>query len=298
MAVVMAMGVVAFATVAATAMLASQSAWSRRAELAADYAQAQELVRAGSDWARAVLSDDRRLSIVDHLGEPWALRLPPIPVENGELIGHIEDQQGAFNVNNLVVGGNLNVVQFARFRRLLSILGLPEGLADALADWVDADNQPQPQHGAEDEYYLSLDPPYRAANRPLVDVDELGLVRGFDVSVRARLAPFVSALPGSTAVNVNTAPPEVLAALVDGMDLAAARALVARRNNAYFRNNADFLNQLAKGVTVSEQDIRVSSDYFLATLRVTSGGAQARGKALFARLEATRWPVVVWHKSQ
>ena len=75
-------------------------------------------------------------------------------------------------------------------------------------------------------------------------------------------------------------------------------ALVARRNNTYFRNNADFLSQLAKGVTVPEQDIRVSSDYFLATLRVTSGGAQARGKALFARLEAARWPVVVWHKSQ
>ncbi len=294
----MAMGVVAFATVAATAILASQSAWFRRAELTADYAQAQELVRAGSDWARAVLSDDRRLSIVDHLGEPWALRLPPIPVENGELIGHIEDQQGAFNVNNLVIAGNLNVAQFARFRRLLSILGLPEALADALADWVDADNKPQPQHGAEDEYYLALDPPYRAANRPLVDLDELRLVRGFDISVRARLAPFITALPGSTAVNVNTAPPEVLAALVDGMDLAAARALVARRNNTYFRNNADFLSQLAKGVTVPEQDIRVSSDYFLATLRVTSGAAQARGKALFARLEAGRWPVVVWHKSQ
>ena len=108
-AVVMAMGVVALAAVAATAILASQSAWSRRAELGADQAQAQELLQAGSDWARAVLSDDRRMTSIDHLGEPWALRLPPVPVDNGELVGRIEDQQGLFNVNNLASGGKLNV---------------------------------------------------------------------------------------------------------------------------------------------------------------------------------------------
>ena len=107
-------------------------------------------------------------------------------------------------------------------------------------DRIDDDDKPQPQNGAEDEYYLALDPPYRAANRPLIHVDELAMVRGFDASVRGRLAPFVSALPGPTAVNVNTAPPEVLAALVDGLDLVAARTLVARRNNTYYRGNADF----------------------------------------------------------
>ena len=297
-AVVMAMGVVALAAVAATAILESQSAWSRRAELSADQAQAQELLQAGSDWARAVLSDDRRTTSIDHLGEPWALRLPPVPVDHGELVGRIEDQQGLFNLNNLASGGKLNVAQFSRFKRLLSILGLPAALADTLADWIDDDDKPQPQNGAEDEYYLALDPPYRAANRPLTHVDELVMVRGFDASVRGRLAPFVSALPGPTAVNVNTAPPEVLAALVDGLDLVAARTLVARRNNTYYRGNADFTEQLAKGTTVSEQDIRVSSDYFLATLRVTSGEAQARGTALFARLDAVRWPTVVWRKVQ
>ena len=297
-AVVMAMGVVALAAVAATAILVSQSTWSRRAELAADHAQAQELVQAGSDWARALLFDDGRSSSIDDLDEPWALRLPPVPVEGGELVGYIVDQQGLFNLNNLVSDGKLNVTQFARFQRLLSILGLPESLADAVVDWIDADNQPQPQNGAEDEYYLALDPPYLAANRPMIDVDELALVRGFDPSVRARLAPFVTALPDPTAVNVNTAPPEVLAALIEGLDLDAARLLVARRNSAYYRDNADFKNQLGKGATVPDQDIRVRSDYFLASLRVTSGGAQARGKVLLARLDASRWPTIVWSKYQ
>ena len=76
-AVVLAMGVVALAAIAAAAMLASQSTWSRHVELTAEHVQAQALVHAGVDWARALLSDDRRVSNVDHLGEPWALRLPP-----------------------------------------------------------------------------------------------------------------------------------------------------------------------------------------------------------------------------
>ena len=294
-AIVLAMGVVALAAMAATAIMVTQSTWARRSELTTDHIQAQFIIKAGLDWARAVLSDDRRMSAVDHLGEPWALRLPPMPVDNGKLAGYIEDQQGAFNVNNLVINGKVNPTQLAHFRRLLTILDLPAELADALADWLDGDSEPQPRGGAEDGYYLGLARPYLAANRPLIDVAELALVRGFDGNVRARLRPFVTALPGVTAVNVNTATPEVCAAIVDGLNLDGARALVAKRGRAYFRDNADFLNQLPKGATVPIDDIAVSSTFFLATMRVTIGGAEARGTALLAR-EDTRWPTIIWRK--
>lgn len=296
-AVVMAMAVVALATMAATGILVSQSAWSRRAELGADHAQAQALVAAGVDWTRAVLSDDQRTSSVDHLGEPWALRLPPMQVENAELFGQIDDQQGAFNLNNLTREGKVSVEQLARFSRLLALLGLPPVLADALADWIDADSEPFSHAGAEDAYYLAQVPAYLPANRPLVDTGELALIRGFDTNVRVRLAQFVTALPVPTPVNVNTAPAEVLAAVVEGLDLAAARELVAQRKRAYFRDRADFLNRLPAGAKVAEADVSVGSDYFLATLRVTVGGAEARGKALLERRTAGRWPEIVWRKS-
>jgi general secretion pathway protein K len=241
------------------------------------------------------LSDDRRSNSVDHLGEPWALRLPPMPVENGELSGYIEDQQGKFNLNNLVKSGKVNLAQLAHFQRLLSVLGLPTALAGALTDWIDADSEPQPQDGAEDAYYLSLQPPYLAANRPLIDAAELALVRGFDDNVRARLRPFVSALPVFTPVNMNTASPEVIAAVVDGLGLDGARALVEKRERAYFPDRTDLLNQLPRGVLVATEDISFSSDYFIATTRVTIGGAQARGSALLARGIAG-WPAIVWRK--
>ncbi|MEK6243845.1 MAG: type II secretion system minor pseudopilin GspK [Pseudomonadota bacterium] len=272
MAIVLAMGVVALAALAATSMMVSQSTWSRQVELSAGHVQAQLLIQAGLDWARAVLSDDRRASNVDHPGEPWALRLPPVPVDNGSLLGHIEDQQGKFNLNNLLKDGKVNLAQLAHFRRLLSILALPPALADALAGRIDADS------------------------RPLIDAAELALLRGFDDGVRARLRPFVTALPRFTAVNANTASPEVLAAVVEGLDLDGARALVAQRERAYFRSFGEFFRQLPPGLIVPTENISVGSDFFIATMRVTIGGAQARGSALLRR-ESAGWPAIVWRKT-
>lgn len=295
-AIVLAMGVVAMAALAATAIMITQSTWSRQGELTAAHVQAQTLVQAGADWARAVLGDDRRLGSIDHPGEPWALRLPAMPVEGGELTGFIEDQQGLFNLNNLVKDGKVDLTQLAHFQRLLSVLGLPVALAYTLVDWIDADSEPQPQGGAEDETYLALQPPYLAANRPLTSVDELALVNGFDDGVRARLRPFVTALPRHTPLNANTASPEVLAAVVEGLGLDGARSLIAHRGRSYFSDSGDFIRQLPEGVQVETEDISFGSDYFMATLRVTIGGAQARGAVLLARGSAG-WPDIVWRKA-
>jgi general secretion pathway protein K len=270
-AIVLAMGVVVLAALAATAMLVSQSTWARQVELTAGRVQAQLLIQAGLDWARAVLSNDRRAGNVDYLGEPWAMRLPSIPVENGSLAGNIEDQQGKFNLNNLVKDGKVNPAQLARFGRLLSTLALPQALAEALADWL-------------------------AANPALTDMAELALVRDFDDKVRARLRPFVTALPRFTAVNVNTASAEVISAIVDGLNLDEAREIVAQRERSHFRNFSDFFNRLPAGLTVSAEAVSVSSDFFIATMRVTIGEAQAGGSALLAR-ENAGWPAIVWRKS-
>jgi general secretion pathway protein K len=294
-AIVLAMGVVALATLTATGMMVSQSTWIRQVELGNGHVQAQHLIQAGLDWTRALLGDDRNVSITDHLGEAWALRLPPVPVNNGSLAGHIEDEQGKFNLNNLLKDGKINLTQLERFRNLLIILDMPPALAGTLADWLDADNEPQALGGAEDAYYLSLQSPYRAANRALVDVAELALVRGFNDEARARLRGFVTALPGFTAVNVNTASPEVIAAIIDGLNLDDARALVAQRERVYFRDAADFFSRLPPELIVANDDVSVNSGYFLATMLVNISGTQARGTALLARA-SNGWPTVIWRK--
>lgn len=294
-AIVLAMGIVAVAAIAATAIMLTQSTWARQIELGADHRQARQLVPAGVDWARRVLSDDRRSSSVDHLGELWAIRLPPTPIENGTVSGYIEDQQGRFNLNNIVRAGNVSPVQLEQLRRLLVILDLSPALADAVADWIDTDSVAQGPGGAEDDHYLGRESPYLAANRPLIDVDQLSAIRGFDPAVMTRVRPFVTALPRATAVNLNTAPPEVLAAMVQGLDIDSARALVGQRERAYFRTTEDFSSRVPRGLVVPVQELTVSSDYFMVTLHVSSGETEAHGTALLAR-EDTAWPVIVWRK--
>ena len=116
-----------------------------------------------------------------------------------------------------------------------------------------------------------------------------------DDDVRARLRPHVSALPRPTAVNANTASPEVLAAVVEGLSLDDARAMVEQRGRTYFRNVTDFTGQLPSGAIAPADGISVGSDYFIATTRITIGEAQALGSALLAR-EKTGWPAIVWRK--
>jgi len=270
-AIVLAMGVVALAALTATALLVSQGTWSRQMELAAGHVQARLIMQAGLDWARAMLSDDRRVGNADHFGEPWALRLPPIPLDNGMLAGRIEDQQGKLNLNNMIRNGRIDRAWLAHLHRLLAILDLENSLADALAARIAANG------------------------RPMADAGELAQVRGFDDAVRARLRPYVTALPRFTAVNANTASAEVLAAVVEGLGLDGARALVAQRERAYFRDFGEFFRKLPSGLIVPTENISVSSEYFIATMRASIGGAQARGSALLWR-ESAAWPSVIWRR--
>ena len=64
----------------------------------------------------------------------------------------------------------------------------------------------------------------------MIQVEELYRVRGFDAATVAKLRPFVTALPARTPVNVNTAPREVLAAVLPELSRDGDRA--ARRSRA------------------------------------------------------------------
>ena len=88
------------ATISVT-LFAEQQRWTRAVEHRRDQVQAQALVFAGIQWARQILNEDARLTLIDHLGEPWAISLPPIPLENGEIRGSITDAQARLNVNAL-----------------------------------------------------------------------------------------------------------------------------------------------------------------------------------------------------
>ena len=296
-AIIMVLLIVALATSLAAFMAQQQSLWQRQVESQFDRAQARRIGVAGIDWARAVLGEDARVNNYDHGKEMWALRLPALPVEGGEVVGVIEDRQGLFNLNNLVRNGATSAPDVAQFQRLLALLGLPEELATALADWMDADSDAQYPGGAEDVYYLGLARPYRAANRALTELGELALVKVFDGRTIESLRSFVAVLPAPGPVNVNFAPPEVLAAVLPDMSLSDARVLVQQRGGRPFESVADFVQR--GGIKMSDENksfISVSSQFFLVTGRASVGRAQVTTQALLQR--SSGWPSVVWQSVQ
>lgn len=296
-ALVLVMLIVALATTLAAFMVTRQNLWLRQIESQFDRAQARRVGVAAIDWARAVLADDIRAGNTDHEGEMWAMRLPAMPVESGEVAGTIEDRQGLFNLNNLVRNGAVSTPDMAQFRRLLEMLGLPGDLATALADWMDADSETQYPGGAEDLYYLAQARPYRTANRPLTELGELALVKGFDSRSVESLRSYVTVLPVPGPINVNFAPAEVLAAVAQNMTLADARLLVQQRGGRPFKDVADFRQRLPHGgIEMADGNISVSSQFFLVTGRASIGGAQVYTQALLQR--SGGWPAVVWQNIQ
>ena len=289
--------IVALASSMAAFMAWQQQIWVRQVENLRDQAQAQAVARSSIDWARAVLADDASKNSVDHLGEKWATVLAPLPVGNGQVSGGVADQQGLFNLNNLVRNGKVSQRDLAVFKRLLQLLDLPTDVANAMVDWMDSDTEITSPGGAEDASYLANDPPHRAANQLMTEISNLYRIKGVDRDMVERLRPYVTALPEPTPVNVNTAPTEVLAALFQDLTLEEAKALIDERKSGYFRDQGDFRAHLpaTKVGQINDNDFSVSSRYFMVTSLASFGRANAGYKALLAR-QGAEWPVVVWKK--
>ena len=181
---------------------------------------------AGVQWARQILDDDARRSEIDHLGEPWALALPPIPMEDGEIRGAIVDAQGRLNVNALGLAGA--VVAGARASRRFSRSGgaPPARWPTIVADWIDEDGAVR-ESRCRRRVLPRAAVPRLAAERATAARRGARRRQGHDAAGLAALLPFLSALPTGTPVNVNTAPPEVLAAIVDNLDGRAPRRIAS-----------------------------------------------------------------------
>jgi general secretion pathway protein K len=295
-AIVIAMLLAALAATIAATLLWQQQRWAGENERRRDQVQAQVLAMAGVQWARQILFETMRTSTITHLGQPWAYKLPPTPIENGSIGGYIADAQARININNLAAAGDTPQPTRAALQRLFTTLGLAPSFLNAVDDWLDADDQVTAGGGAEDAYYQAQSMPGLAANAPVRRVAELLAVRGADLANVTRLRTFAEAIDAPTPVNVNTAPPEVLLALIEGLDAAGAAAIVAARAQAPFTSVADFRARLARPqLKIDETQLAVRSDWFEVTIEARQGDTVARARALFKRSStAGDWPTVVW----
>lgn len=86
------------------------------------------------------------------------------------------DEGGKLNINSLIA---LDPTGQVLYNALMKLPDMTPAIADAIVDWVDADDEARPE-GAESAHYLSLPNPIKAKNGPLNSLDELLFVKGVD----------------------------------------------------------------------------------------------------------------------
>jgi general secretion pathway protein K len=299
--------VVAIATVLCVAMLRSQQQALLHAAGLFQQDQAWLYTQGAEDMVRVLLEEDHKEDkrgnrTVDHPGEAWAKPFPPYPVEGGMIRARLFDLQGRFNLNRL--GNPEDTAAPAIFRQLLRNLALPDTLGPAVTDWIDTDNEPTGSDGAEEDFYSRLAQPYRVANRPLSDISELMLIKGFTPAVVTKLRPHVSVLPAAAQLNVNTASATVLAALSEGLSPSAAAEVVAQRPPKGYATVDEFLGQpVFNGLDSAAKDrlrqqLGVRSQYFELVADADIGGRHSIVHAMLARSDSGTLRIIARDFSQ
>jgi general secretion pathway protein K len=286
---------VAVAAIVATAIAWQSQLAARRGIAVFTVTQSLALAQGAEALAAYALRTNRQNNPqIVGLNQDWAKPYGPVEIETGAVLeASLEDQAGKFNLNSVVsqtgagaapvVGGNppaqvggplvINKEAFDQFAELLTSLNIDAGYAARLVDWIDSDDQPTFPGGAEDSYYLTMQPPHRTLNMPLTSISEL-LAMGMDRTSYDRLAPLVTALPADTKLNICTAPGEVLDALSGQRSYALDPKSLAmqRQQNNCFPDKAAFLS----GVAAAHRDyaqshIDIRSNYFRLRTWITIG---------------------------
>ncbi|MBV8360846.1 MAG: type II secretion system minor pseudopilin GspK, partial [Deltaproteobacteria bacterium] len=238
------------------------------------------------------------------LDQVWAQRVAPIPVDGGTVSMSIVDEERKIDINKLFDQQNREPDEqvAAIFTRLLSNLGLSPALVPILIDWLDPDSI-ESDGGAEADYYLRLMPPYEPRNGQMPTIGDLRMLKGMDDVTFLRLSRYLTPIQtggGSCCINVNTAAPEVLAALTPELENNAdlVKQIVDVRDIRPFSRVTDLLN--LPGISAIGEHLKpfltVDSQYFLITAQGDFAGARKRIYATFRRNLNGTAMLINWHE--
>jgi len=227
-------------------------------------AQAAWILSGALDFAKLILREDARSGRPTALTEPWATPLAEsrlstflaVDKSNADdgpeafLSGSITDAQGRYNLTNLVSGGKVDADQLATLERLCQAVSVDGSVAQRIANSL-----------RDATAGTSAAVPIKPAS-----VSQLTWF-GIDEATVHALEAYVTLLPVSTPINVNTAPNEVMSAVVPGLDAATAEHIAQTRQRTPFKSLADFNAQLSSPApTTAKLDVR--SNYFEVRTRL------------------------------
>jgi general secretion pathway protein K len=210
----------------------------------------RQLGMAGETWALSLLMAQQKDS--DRIPD----QIPVFDVDGAQISLDIEDLAGRFNLNAVLIQGQIDPITRQRWARLLALLELPE--------W---------------------DPEQVGALR---DLSQLRLLPDVNGEQLRRLEPWVALLPVDASLNINTAPALILRTL-DGVEATEAQALLRQRSTAPWSSAQAFTQDpLLSGKGLSSRGLGIGSRWYRISVQVTQGQSRLRLTADVERDPKTR----------
>lgn len=293
-AIIIALFVTSIIAMAAIAMIDRFRSDLRRTELFIHHTKAYGYAQGSIAWAIARLNTNLKQKKPDNVADRMPMQSPTNTIEDGTISSNIVDQEGLFNLNNLV----LPEWQEA-FMTLIHLVApnLSEeerqAIGIAVRDWV----SPTGANSALEEYYAKQSPAYPSPHKPMASKSELRLVKGITPALYQALSPYITALPETTNVNVNTAPIPVIRSVYPTLTAEAAAAITAAQHDAPFATIEAFQQcDIVKNHQLDVKKITVISSYFLLKTEVKLADQHVTLYTLLHRLLNNAQPitVVIW----
>ncbi|HXM89665.1 MAG TPA: type II secretion system minor pseudopilin GspK, partial [Candidatus Acidoferrum sp.] len=240
------------------------SAANQANELRASY-----LARSGINIGLGLLAEDARNKLqnatpAETLGDVWAVPFPPMPLEGGTVTLSIIDEGRKLNLNAMVQNGVPNQAAIQKVQRLFTVLDVSPDLVQGIIDWI-TPNDGTGSGGNIGDYYLALKPPYQPRYGAMPTIADLQLVQGFNEAIFNRVSPFLTVM-AETAVNADTASPQVLAALEPQLteDQKLVVEIIEARTIRPFAQVTDIMNlpDLADVAQLLSKDVDLRSQFF------------------------------------
>ncbi len=292
-------------------------------------------------WLKKAFENSKEDTV--NLNQSWAQENITFPLEGGGMTASIKDMQSCYNLNSIAEAapangnrggdgnrdendnpraapevddsprlqpngaaketpGQLIITElYNQVNKNTEITG--KALAAEIKDWIDVDIEPSGPDGAEDDYYQSLEIPYRTANGLIAHTSELRAMRSFNQDVYTLLLPYICVLPDPKVnqINVNTVSQEsgalIYAALGGkGSSLSEINSALSSREEEGYESVDEFIDAL--GETANNDDkldktfLGVTSHYFEMSARAEIGKTRVAMKTLFKRDEKNNFKVI------
>ena len=269
MVIVVALFVVALVATMAYSMMARLDRDTQRTSLLLRNVQAEFYAQGSIAWAIDQLRTDWDNQQANQLVDPTPIKAPIKEVNGYKITSTIYDMQGRFNLNNL---NNEKTEVQSDFVRLLRTVQPnlstenAENIGHAVVNWVSQ----VAEQGDDGKYSSESSLPYRVAHRPMISVSELRLVKGVTPQLFNALQPYVTTLPVTTQINIQSASAPVFLCLSPTITSEGGQEIEKLRTQTPFVSTQAFLalDVIKKNPLAATDKITVVSSYFLVETEV------------------------------